>query len=181
MVVGALIGLFALILRSEPMARKLGGYADNMIKWAAGLIKKEADPNLAEGTVKFRNSVVGVVNERWGWITLANLGQQLAQFFILYMALLAIGEGSSEATFIEAFAAFAFAKLATFIPLPPGGLGTVDAAMTAILVGFGVPNNDAMAATLIWRGATFFPQIVIGIITFLVYRRKHPTVKTQTA
>mgnify|MGYP001817868417 CR=1 FL=1 len=180
-VVGALIGLFALILRSEPMARKLGGYADNIIKWAAGLIKKEADPDLAEGTVKFRNSVVGVVNERWGWITLANLGQQLAQFFILYMALLAIGEGSSEATFIEAFAAFAFAKLATFIPLPPGGLGTVDAAMTAILVGFGVPNNDAMAATLIWRGATFFPQIVIGIITFLVYRRKHPTVKTQTA
>ena len=53
--------------------------------------------------------------------------------------------------------------------------------MTAILVAFGVPNNDAMAATLIWRGATFFPQIVIGIITFLIFRRKHPTVNTQTA
>lgn len=180
-VVGALIGLFALLLKSDDMARKLGGYADSIIKWAAGLIRKEVDPDLAEGSVKFRRSVVGVVNERWGWITLANLGQQLAQFFILYIALLAIGDGSSEATFIEAFAAFAFAKLATFIPLPPGGLGTVDAAMTAILVSFGVPNNDAMAATLIWRGATFFPQVVIGILTFLIYRRKHPTVASQAA
>ncbi len=180
-VVGVLIGLFALILKSEEMARRLGGYADNAIKWAAGLINKDPDPNLAEGAVKFRDSVVGVVRERWGWVTLANFGQQFTQFFILYMALLAIGDGSSEATFIEAFAAFAFAKLATFIPLPPGGLGTVDAAMTAILVAFGVPNNDAMAATLIWRGATFFPQIVIGIITFLIFRRKHPTVNTQTA
>jgi uncharacterized protein (TIRG00374 family) len=180
-VVGVLIGLFALILKSEAMARKLGGYADSLISWAAGLIRKDADTDLAEGAVKFRDSVVGVVRERWGWVTLANFGQQFSQFLILYIALLAIGDGSSEATFIEAFAAFAFAKLATFIPLPPGGLGTVDAAMTAILVAFGVSNNDAMAATLIWRGATFFPQIVIGIVTFLIHRRKRPTVESQAA
>ena len=169
--VGGGIALFALMLRSEDFSRKVGDYADSLIKWAAALIKKDATPDLADGAVTFRNSVIGVVADRWGMITLANVAQQLSQFSILYIALLAVGDGSSEATLLEAFAAFAFSRLMTFIPVPPGGLGTVDAAMTAILVSFGVPNNDAMAATLIWRGATFFPQILIGIGTFLVYQR----------
>jgi hypothetical protein len=38
------------------------------------------------------------------------------------------------------------------IPLTPGGLGTVDAALTALLVvSFGMDQNDALAAT--WSGA----------------------------
>jgi uncharacterized protein (TIRG00374 family) len=61
--------------------------------------------------------------------------------------------------------------------LPPGGLGTADAAITAILVGFGAANNDALAAVMVWRALTYFPQVIIGIGTFLYYRRK----QTQAA
>lgn len=64
------------------------------------------------------------------------------------VAVIALQEGvDGPVTLIEAFAAFAFGRLATFIPVPPGGLGTTDAIITAILTSFGLPNNDALVAT----------------------------------
>jgi hypothetical protein len=97
------------------------------------------------------------------------VGQQLAQFSILYLAVVALqGSWFDPIGPVEALAAFAFGRLATFVPVPPGGLGTVDALITSILQAFGLDNNSALAATMIWRAATFFPQVAIGGITMLV-------------
>jgi uncharacterized protein (TIRG00374 family) len=82
------------------------------------------------------------------------------------------GATSAPETFVEAFVAYAFGKLASFIPATPGGLGTVDAAITAILTAFGAANADALAAVTVWRVLTYFPQVLIGLGTFLVWRRK---------
>ena len=58
--------------------------------------------------------------------------------------------------------------------MPPGGLGTVDALITSILVAFGLDNNSALAATMIWRAATYFPQVIIGGLTMLISGRSKP-------
>jgi uncharacterized protein (TIRG00374 family) len=171
-----MIGVFALILRNESFARKLGVWADKIIDWGAGLIHKDVHVDAEAGIVHFRDSIVDVVNDRWILITLANLGQQLAQFSILYLAVVALQGGfSGPVTLIEAFAAFAFGRLATFIPVPPGGLGTTDAIITAALTTAGMGNNDALASTMVWRAATYFPQVIIGVITMLLWRRKKPS------
>ena len=52
----------------------------------------------------------------------------------------------------------------------PGGLGTVDAALVGLLSAFGMSRDDALAANLLWRAATYFPQIFIGIGTFIAWR-----------
>jgi len=172
-VIIAAIVTFTLILRKESTARKIGVWTGNLIQWAAGLINKTSDVDAEQGIVDFRNSIIGVVSDRWAWITIANLGQQLAQFFILYLAVVALQGGfDGPISFWEALAAFAFGRLATFIPVPPGGLGTTDAIIASALTSFGLPNNDALAATMIWRGMTYFPQVIIGIITFLNFRRR---------
>jgi uncharacterized protein (TIRG00374 family) len=181
-VVVVMIGAFALILRSESFARKLGKWTDNLIDWGAGLINKEVDIDAEEGIVDFRNSIVGVVHDRWLLITLANVGQQLAQFSILYLAVVALqGSFSEPVTLIEAFAAFSFGRLATFIPIPPGGLGTTDAIITAMLTSFGLDKNSALAATMVWRAATYFPQVIIGAITMILWRRQKDKKSTATA
>lgn len=172
LLVVAAIVVFVLVLRKEETARRVGDWGGRAITGAARLIRKEIDIDAGQGVVDFRNSIVGVVLDRWLIITVANLGQQLAQFGVLWIALVAVQGGSSEVALIEAFAAFAFARLLTFIPVPPGGLGTLDAALTAMLQGFGVPNDLALAAVLIWRAATYFPQIFIGIGTFLYWRHQ---------
>ncbi len=172
-VIVASIVIFTLILRKESTARKIGVWTDNLIDWAAGLINKTVDVDAEQGIVDFRSSIIGVVADRWAWITLANLGQQLAQFSILYLAVVALQGGfDGPIGFWEALAAFAFGRLATFIPVPPGGLGTTDAIIASMLTSFGLPNNDALAATMIWRAMTYFPQVIIGIITFLNFRRR---------
>lgn len=167
-----MIVLLVLILRREDFARKIGGWADRLVQMGARLVKKDVDFDAVDAVVEFRSSIVDVVSDRWLLITLANVGQQLAQFSILYLAVVALQGGfSGPVTLFEAFAAFSFGRLATFIPVPPGGLGTTDAIITALLTSFGLPNNDALAATLIWRAATYFPQVFIGAGTLLVWRR----------
>lgn len=170
--VATMIILLVLILRSEEFARKLGRIVNSTVQWGAGLLKKDVDFDAVDAVVEFRASIVDVVRERWVLITLANVGQQLAQFFILYLAVIALQGGfGGPVTLMEAFVAFSFGRLATFIPVPPGGLGTTDAIITGILTAFGMPNNDALAATMVWRAATYFPQVIIGGISMLVWRR----------
>lgn len=170
-VVGGVI-LLTLILRSEELARRIGGWADSFIQWGAGLLKKDVDLDATQAVVDFRESIVDVVLDRWVLITLANLGQQLAQFSILYLAVVAL-QGGFDGPIgpVEAMAAFAFGRLATFIPVPPGGLGTTDALITSILGSFGLDNDSALAATMVWRAATYFPQVIIGALTLLLWRR----------
>lgn len=166
------IVVFALILRSEDTARRIGGWADAVIGWVFGLFHRDEVPDATAGIVQFRDSIVDVVKDRWVLITVANLGQQLAQFSILYLAVIALqGSWTQPIGVLEALVAFSFGRLATFIPVPPGGLGTTDAIITAILGGFGLDNNSALAATMIWRAATYFPQVIIGAITLLAFRR----------
>ena len=165
------IVLFALILRSEELARRIGGWADSAIQWFARLIKREITVDATKGIVDFRASIIDVVRGRWLSITAANVGQQLAQYSILYLAVVALqGSWVDPIGPWEALAAFSFGRLATFIPVPPGGLGTTDALITSILVAFGLDNNTALAATMIWRAATFFPQVVIGGITLIAFQ-----------
>ncbi len=164
---------FALILKNESTARKIGAWANSLIGWAAGLVNKTVDVDAEQGIVDFRDSIIDIVKDRWAVITAANLLQQLAQFSILYLAVVALQGGfDGPVAFGEALAAFSFGRLATFIPVPPGGLGTTDAIIAGLLQSFGLPNNDALAATMIWRAATYFPQLIIGILTFLRSRRR---------
>jgi uncharacterized protein (TIRG00374 family) len=163
--------VFYLILKKESTARKIGDWCQGILAWGAGLIHKDVDLDLGDEVVKFRLSIVDVVSARWGLITLANVGQQLAQFSILYLAVVALQGGfDGPIGLFEAFVAFSFGRLATFIPIPPGGLGTTDAIITSILTSFGLDSNTALAATMIWRALTYFPQVIIGVITFLVWR-----------
>jgi len=171
-VVVLMIGLFVLILRSEEYARKVGRFGNKLIAAAGKLIRRDLDIDAVDAIVEFRRSIVDVVLDRWFLITISNVGQQLAQFFILYLAVVALQGGfDGPVTLGEAFAAFSFGRLATFIPVPPGGLGTTDAIINAMLTSFGMPNNDALAATLVWRAMTYFPQVIIGTITMLLWRR----------
>jgi len=172
-VIGVVVWLFAAILRNQDSARKIGQYGERIVDWAYGLFKKEPTFDVVDEVVHFRDSTVGVVSDGWLKITATGYLQQFMQFLILWAAVFAIQGGSNApVTFIEAFVAFAFGRLTTFIPLPPGGLGTTDAAITAILVGFGAANNDALAAVMVWRALTYFPQVGIGIGTYLYYRGK---------
>jgi uncharacterized protein (TIRG00374 family) len=165
------VAALVLIFRSEGAARWLGGVAETVVAGAARLVGKRVSPDITSPLLTFRTSTDGLIRRRVVAITVSNTVQQLAQFAVLYVALRGIqGEVHTIAT--EAFVAYAVGRLGGFIPLTPGGLGTVDALITAILVAFGADEAQALAAALVWRAATYFPQMLLGIGTFLVWRRR---------
>lgn len=187
-----LVGAFALVLRSENAARRLGGLGDRL---AGGIMRRfrkhpegaaattalgtdaPSEERQAEGEVtasllRFRDTLRGVVERRWRLLTATSVAQQLCQFLVLAVAFYGIAGSSGGVNVAQLFAAFALARLAGFIPITPGGLGTVDAALVALMVGFGADKNTALAADLVWRAASFFPQVILGVITFLVWRKQ---------
>jgi uncharacterized protein (TIRG00374 family) len=170
-VVGLAVGALVLIFRSESAARRLGEFFDALISRVMRMLGKNADLDLTGKLLEFRSSTTDVVRDRATAITVTNILQQLMQFAVLYVALRSIG-GTAEITLADALVAFSVGRLGSFIPVTPGGLGTVDAAITAILVAFGADEPNALAAVMVWRAATFFPQIFIGIGTFLYWRRR---------
>jgi uncharacterized protein (TIRG00374 family) len=165
--VGLLVGVFALVLRSDAAAHRIGGIGDRLLHRVRP--RTEGTP-ATDGIVRFRDSTVDVIRSRWQLLTVTNFAQQLMQCAVLVVAVFGLGGESTGVNVLEVFAAFSIARLAGFIPVTPGGLGTVDAAMVALLVSFGMDNDQALAATLLWRAASYFPQVFMGVVTFLVWR-----------
>ena len=97
----------------------------------------------------------------------------LSQFMIFYLSLRGVeGWGAAGTSLLVAFGGFAVAQIGLMIPITPGGLGTVDAVMIALLTNMGVSDGAATAADLVWRAASFVPQITIGVIALVTWSRR---------
>lgn len=206
--IGLLVGLLVLVLRSESTARRVGGVGDRLAapvmrrvnrhkqveRTGAGPAQGSAAPYVADigdpdppeapvtaALLEFRDNLRGVVEDRWGLLTVTSTAQQFCQFLILAVAFYGISGSDAGINPVQLFAAFAIARLAGFIPITPGGLGTIDAAMVAMMVTMGASQEDALAASLVWRAASFIPQVILGIVTFLIWRRRAGTTKPGSA
>jgi uncharacterized protein (TIRG00374 family) len=163
---------FAVVLRSEGGARTVGRWADRLVNPLTRRLARGRTIDLSGKLLDFRSSVVGVMQTRWLLVTLSTLLLQLTSWAILVLALRGLQAGADGVgvTWTEALAAFSFARVASFIPITPGGLGTVDAALAALLTGFGATSSQALAADLVWRAASYVPQVLLGALTFLWWR-----------
>jgi uncharacterized protein (TIRG00374 family) len=159
------IFLLWLVLRSETGARRVAGWLQAPANWVFRIIRKPA-PDLSTVLVNFSTTAHDLVVQRWPQLTVTNVGAQLGPFLVLFVSLWALDAFPEPLSVVEIFAAYSIAILLVSFPITPGGLGTVDAALVALLVAFGVDSATAVAADLIWRLVWFLPQLLIGIGTF---------------
>lgn len=164
------IGLFALILRSKKWAEKLGILADRIANQILAKFGRGWRVNLEVAVLTLRNDLVDLVRRRWFVITLAQIGVSWSQFAILYTALVAVTGHNGTVSLLAAYGAWAISQIGIMIPITPGGLGTVDAALIALLTVVGVSAADATAAALLWRASSYVPQMVIGLISIFYWR-----------
>ncbi|MDA3021375.1 MAG: lysylphosphatidylglycerol synthase transmembrane domain-containing protein [Actinomycetota bacterium] len=169
----AVIVIFVLVMRSEDLATKVGKWGNSIIKPFAGRIKALQGLDLVAPVTKFRSSMYELLKRRWLALTISQVAVSVTQFLILFFALRGVeGWDTAGTSILVAFAAFAISQLGMMIPITPGGLGTVDAAMIALMTNFGVATGAATAADLVWRAASFVPQIILGIVALLLWYRK---------
>jgi len=160
--------LTAIVLRSEDGAARIGQVLQRPIGAAFRIIRK-TPPDLSTSLVAFHAQAATMVGQRWLPLTITNLIAQFMPMVILICALAGLGAFPHPLSFIEVFAAFSIAILLTSVPITPGGLGTVDAALIALLVAFGVDATTALAADLIWRLFWTLIQLAVGLLAFGIY------------
>jgi uncharacterized protein (TIRG00374 family) len=166
------IGLFVLIMRSESLALKIGHLANRMVGPFRSRIKALHDLDVVDPITTFRSDMYGLLKDRWSRITGAQLAVIMTQFLIFYVALRGVQGWDQPGTPVLAvFGAFATAQIMLMVPITPGGLGTVDALIISLLVSMGVDEGAATAADLVWRAASYVPQIIIGIVALVSWFR----------
>ena len=100
-------------------------------------------------------------------LALTSAAAWIADSCCLYFALRAVGV---HAGFDILLLAYCGGLLLSALPLLPGGLGVVEAAVPAILHHFGVPLDTALAGTLAWRGMGLFLPAMIGFLALIRLR-----------
>jgi uncharacterized membrane protein YbhN (UPF0104 family) len=167
----AAIVVFALMLRSEEVARRFGLLAGRVASRLLGLVRRPPVAGWELATVKFRTRTVGLVQRRWIAITVTSLVSHLSLYLVLLVTLRHVGVSDAEVSWAEVLAVFAFARLATAISLTPGGSGFVEAVLMGGLVAAGGARPQVVAAVLVYRALTWLLPIPVGIGTYLWRRR----------
>jgi len=106
------------------------------------------------------------------------LGNWGLDYLALVAALYAVGAKPRLSLVLLAYGA---AAVLSMIPITPGGLGFVEAGLTATLIAAGVAGPDALLATLAYRVVSYWLPLPAGLGASVLFRRRYGRVDMGTA
>jgi uncharacterized membrane protein YbhN (UPF0104 family)/membrane-associated phospholipid phosphatase len=177
----AAIVVFALLLRSEELARRFGLLAGRVASRGLRLIRRPPVHGWELATVKFRTRTLELLEHGWVPITAATLVSHLSLYVVLLACLRAVGVSDDEVSWAQVLAVFAFMRLLTIVPFTPGSAGVVELLLIAPLVAAGGDREQVTAAVLVYRALTWGLQIPIGVACYLWWRRSQLRAQPATA
>ncbi len=133
-------------------------------------LRRSAEPlrHLPERLLRERGRIVGVLGPRWKRALVQSVGRWAFDYGTLYAALAAIGSQPRPGLVLLAFCG---AQVLTQIPITPGGLGFVEAGLTAMLTLAGVSPGDAVLATFAYRLFSYWLPLPVGLAAYGWYQR----------
>ncbi len=169
--VGAVV-IFALLLRSDRLARAIGRGIGRIVDWARRVLRKEPVGGWAERSSTFRAETIGLLRHRWLWLTIATLVSHISLYLVLLVALRHVGVSQEDLSWIAVLAAFAFVRLISALPLTPGGVGVVELGYAAVLtIGLDdITSAQVVAAILVFRAVTYLLPIPLGLLSYVTWR-----------
>ena len=183
LVVAAVLGLMlltftlltlVLALRRDPLIRALGRWAQAAATALRRPLRLTPVTGWDDAASRFRADAEVLLRERGLELPVATIASQTAIFVVLLVALRALGVSGSEVSWVEALAAFSFVRLASALPLTPGGLGIVELGLLAVLTsGLAAgPTAEVAAAVLLFRFITFVLPVFMGGAAYVVWRNR---------
>src|SRR6185503_18291497 len=107
--------------------------------------------------------IVAVLGDRWKRALLQTVGRWAFDYATLLAALAAVGSHARPSLVLLAFCA---AQVLAQIPITPGGLGFVEAGLTAMLALAGVPAGAAVLATFAYRLFSYWLPLPVGLLAY---------------
>jgi len=119
-----------------------------------------------------RDVIRSVLGKKWRDAVLLSAGRLGFDYLCLLAALRATGSHPRPSLVLLAFAV---AGVIGLVPITPGGLGIIEATLSALLVLAGVNVGDALLATLTYRLAAYWLPLPAGAVAYLLFRRRYRT------
>jgi uncharacterized membrane protein YbhN (UPF0104 family) len=169
--VGAVV-VFAMLLRSDRLAKAVGRGVGHAVDWARRLLHKREVGGWEDRASAFRTDTIGLLRHRWIWLTVATLVSHISLYLVLLVALRHVGVSQSELSWIAVLAAFAFVRLISALPLTPGGVGVVELGYAAVMtIGLDdITSAKVVAAILVFRAVTYLLPIPLGLVSYVTWR-----------
>jgi len=154
-------GFGAVVLLTERPVR----WAGRVVQAARNRLTRKAPPmsGLADRLVFERDRIRDVLGRRWKAAMFLSSGRLAFDFGTLLATIRATGAKPNPSLVLLAYAV---AGLLALIPITPGGLGIVEAGLSALLILAGVPGGDAVVATLGYRIISYWLPIAVGPFAF---------------
>jgi uncharacterized protein (TIRG00374 family) len=127
------------------------------------LRRRRAQPldALPDRLLRERDRILQTLGPRWKRALAATVGRWLFDYGTLLAALAAIGSHPRPGLVLLAFSG---AQVLAQIPVTPGGLGFVEAGLTAMLALAGVSAGDAVLATFAYRLFSYWLPLPFGLL-----------------
>lgn len=164
----ALFALSAVLLAFDgPLA-----WVGATLQRARNRLRPHAPPllTLPDRLLHERDRILGTLGPRWKRALLATVGRWAFDYATLLAALAAVGSTPRPALVLLAFCT---AQVLTQIPITPGGLGFVEAGLTATLALAGVSPGAAVLATFAYRLFTYWLPLPLGLLGAALHRRRY--------
>jgi putative heme transporter len=151
---------------------------DRPLRWVGRTIqrirnrlRRGAEPltGLPRRLIRERDRIVGTLGATWKRALAATIGRWAFDYLTLLAALAAVGSHPRPALVLLAFCA---AQLLAQVPITPGGLGFVEAGLTATLSLAGVAAGDAVLATFAYRLFSYWLMLPLGLVGMALHRRR---------
>ncbi len=115
----------------------------------------------------------------WSQLVPASLGYVAAQVLLLYLALRSVG---LDVPVTVVLAAAAIERLATLVPITPGGTGVAELGTIAWLVAAGLSPVQVVAGVLVYRVFLFAMEIPVGAVLLGAWAWLHrPGARARTS
>jgi uncharacterized protein (TIRG00374 family) len=173
----ALLGLVGFVLFAGFGAIVL--MTDGPIRWAGRVVqavrnrlKRKAEPmtGLEDRLVFERNRIRDVLGQRWKAALLLSSGRLAFDYLTLLATIRATGVTPNPSLVLLAYAV---AGLLALLPITPGGLGIVEAGLSALLILAGIPTGQAVLATLAYRIISYWLPIAAGPVAYVMFRARY--------
>ena len=169
------IGLLATLVRSEPMARRFGGWLERVTTRLWEAFHRTPPSGVAQNVMDVRERSKDTLS-RHG---LAGFGAavvaKLAWFAVLEVALWSVGITPDVLPPSAVLAAMATVALVALVPITPGAVGVSEVAYIGFLTavaGEGL-TGAITAAVVIFRAAQWLAPIPLGWILLVIMRGRH--------
>ena len=161
-----MMGLGALALARDTPLHFVG----RSVQAVRNRLRRRATPrhDIPERLLHERDRILAVLGPRWKGALAATVGRWAFDYGILLAALASVGSTPRPALVLLAFCA---AQVLAQVPATPGGLGFVEAGLTATLALAGVAAGDAVLATLAYRLFTYWLPLPLGLVGVVLQRK----------